>query len=156
MMKLAITLIIFALISFFVDTTTLYCTYSHLTNALLCVYLYCLVYVPIFPLLCSIGTLLTIQDLIIFGHAGIQLLYLIPLTFISYEISHIMYPNTLQLITTTFLAIMLQTVCIKWGILAWNITPFYTVQMMYGTVIGVVLISLIIRLSGLLGNRIRA
>jgi len=151
-----ITLFILALISFFVDVTTLYIYGYHATSMLLCVYLYTLIYLPHqWLLLGSIGCLLYTQDVVIFGHAGIQLLYLLPLTVLSYALSRVMYPNRYQLVITAVAAGALQALFIKRFLQGYHIDGCYTVETIYGILIGIFLISLIVRLSGLLGNRIR-
>jgi len=154
-MKLKITLFIFALISFFVDAATLYLYKYHATNMLLCVYLYTLTYAACWQLLTPIGLLLCIQDLLLFGYAGIQLIYLVPLTITNITVSYILYPNMLQLLCLITIASIMQTTIIESFLLGHQISTLYTVQTIYGNMIGVFLISLILRLSGLLGNRMR-
>lgn len=154
-MKLKITLFIFALISFFVDEAAQYLYAYHATNMLLCVYLYALTYAAHWLLLCGIGFLMCIQDLITFGHAGIQLLYLIPLTVTAITMSRVIYPSVRQLICLAVVAGCAQCIVIKRLILGYPIDAEYTIQTIYGILIGVLLISLIIRLSGLLGNRMQ-
>ena len=155
-MKLKVTLFIFALISFFVDAASLYLYGHHATNMLLCVYLYALTYAASWQLLVSIGFLLCIQDLLLFGHAGIQLIYLAPLTIANIALSHIIYPNTIQLICLAVIAGMAQTTIVEHFLLGRHIPVGYTVYTIYGILMEVLLISLILRLSGLLGNRMRA
>lgn len=147
---------IFALISFFVDAGTAYLCACMCTQMLLCTYLYAVTYYPSLSLLVGIGTLLSIQDCIFFGYAGIQLIYVIPLTFCSYALSHRIYPNSIQLITIALISGVLQTYLIKRYILHHTIALCYTVSTIYGIIIGVMLISLIFWLRGMLGNRIRS
>jgi len=155
-MKLKITLFILALISFFVDAAAQYLYGYHAISLLLCVYLYALTYAAQWQLLCTIGLLLCIQDLLFFGSAGIQLLYLIPLTAIAVALAHVIYPSVRQLIGITVLAGWAQSFVIKRWILGYPVDTQYTIETAYGMLMGVLLISLIVRLSGLLGNRMRA
>lgn len=155
MNSLSITVVIFALICFFVDAASAYLHNTVCTQLLLALYLYTLTYLPSMAALILLALLLIVQDLSFFGQAGIQLIYLIPLALASHGLAHIMYPNSVQLILTTMVTGIAQTYLIRSLLLQQHVETCYTVQTVYGIMVSIVVISLIYRLRGKLGNRVR-
>lgn len=149
------TVFIFALICFFVDAASAYLHDTVCTQLLLALYLYTLTHFPSMSTLIFIASLLILQDLSFFGQAGIQLTYLIPIALASHGLAYIVYPNTIQLLITGVIAGIVQTYIIRWLFLHQGVEACYTVQTIYGIIMGIVVISLIYRLRGKLGNRVR-
>lgn len=149
------TVVIFALICFFVDAATAYIHDAISLQLLLALYLCVLTYRSSIATLTVIGTLIAVQDLIFFGQAGIQLLYLVPLAIATHGLAHVMYPNLIQLLATGTIAGIAQIYAIRALLLHQHVETCYTVRTIYGIMVGILVISLIYWLRGKLGNRMR-
>lgn len=154
-MRLSITLFIFACISFFVDVATLYLYEHTATMLLIATYLYTITYIQSLPLFAFGCFLIYMHNIVAFGIAGIQLLYIIPLTIISMILSSIMYPNRIQLLGYVLIASIANSLLIESCIMHYTLPIGYTVQTIGDIMIGIILIYIIFWLSGLLGNRMR-
>ena len=155
MNSLSMTVVIFALICFFVDAATAYIHDAIALQLLLALYLCVLTYFPSIATLTIMSILITLQDLIFFGQAGIQLIYLAPLAIATHGLAHVMYPNSVQLLVTGVIAGIAQIYGIRVLLLHQHVETCYTVRTMYGIIVSILVISLIYWLRGKLGNRMR-
>ena len=81
--------------------------------------------------------LLSLESFIYYGRFGLDLLFILPATFIGIRLAHILYNSVWQFYLLLIVCLLAKITLIEWLILGQNVNPSYTISLVFAN-IGVV------------------